>query len=112
MLAQPPSPSQTPVDVNIVVLGNEQVGKSAFIQRSLDLSAPASAAIPSQTIAIAGSLFNVRMYETTIDDVYINEDDALSWPEALQGVQVDAVMTLYDVCRKTSFQHVPEILSK
>lgn len=104
--------SEVTYDVNVVVLGNGSVGKSTFIQRTLDLGASEPMDPPSRILTIAGNLCMVRMFELNIDDVYQGENDALSWPERLKHTTIHGVMTLYDVGNKASFKLVPEVLSK
>lgn len=57
----------------------------------------------------------VRLLEISIDDVDIEEDGAIIWPDSVLGAclpKVDGVLTLYDVSDKRSFEDVPETLSK
>ncbi|TKX20476.1 RasGEF domain-containing protein 2 [Elsinoe australis] len=103
--------SEVTYDVNVVVLGNGSVGKSTFIQRTLDLGASEPMDPPSRILTIAGNLCMVRMFELNIDDVYQGENDALSWPERLKHTTIHGVMTLYDVGNKASFKLVPEVLN-
>ncbi|PNS16742.1 hypothetical protein CAC42_4706 [Sphaceloma murrayae] len=103
--------SDVTYDVNVVVLGNEAVGKTTFIHRTLDLDAKDALDPPSRILTIAGNLCLVRMFELDIGAVYQGENDALCWPERLKHTTIHGVMTLYDVGNKASFKLVPEVLN-
>ncbi|KAF2221084.1 ras guanine nucleotide exchange factor domain-containing protein [Elsinoe ampelina] len=103
--------SEVTYDVNVVVLGNESVGKTTFIHRTLDLDAKDVIDPPCRILTIAGNLCMVRMFEMNISDCYQGENDALSWPDRLKHTTIHGVMTLYDVGNKSSFKLVPEVLN-
>ncbi|KAK8217181.1 hypothetical protein M8818_001433 [Zalaria obscura] len=110
-------PSGPPVsprssEINIVVLGAPGVGKSTFIQLALDLPTPAS--LGARKIPLNGSSCLVRLLELPFDEVDIDEDDIISWPDRIEQrkmPRVDGAMTLYDVSDRKSFEQVPEVLT-
>lgn len=86
-------------DVNIAVLGNASVGKSTFIQRTLDLDDEELSQPPSRILSISGNLCMVRMFEMKLDEVYQGEDNPLKWPPRVGSTQIHGVMTLYSTLR-------------
>lgn len=107
---QSPTQDERPIEINIAVIGNQAVGKSTFIRRTLDLSP--SETRTTRTITVAGNLCAVEMYEMAIEDVYRSEGEDLQWPDYMKEKRIHGVMTLYDVGNKSSFRLVPEVLSE
>jgi hypothetical protein len=55
------------------------------------------------------------LLEISIDDVEIDDDDTVSWPDSVADrmmPHIDGVLTLYDVADRTSVEDVPETLGK
>ena len=100
------------LEVNIAVLGNDGVGKSTFIQRSLDRSPAGNETTPGRVISLEGRSFHVKMVKVGVDDVEVDDNGTLNWPDPIQNIPIHAVMTLYDVGDKRSFQDLPEILGR
>lgn len=102
-------------EINIAVIGAEGVGKSTFVQRALDLPHPPPTQAAERKIPIDGSVYLVRLLELPIDDVAIDEDDVVDWPDTIDNKlmpKVDGAIALYDVRDKGSFGDIPEVLSE
>jgi GTPase SAR1 family protein len=102
-------------EMNIAVIGNEGVGKSTFVQRALDLPFPSPTKAADRKIPYDGTLYRIRLLEISIDDVDIDDDDTVSWPDSVADKMmphIDGVLTLYDVADRSSIEDVPETLGK
>jgi hypothetical protein len=99
-------------EVNIAVVGSVGVGKSSFIQQSLNLAAHPTTAVSSCRISVDSASFLVRMLECQLEDVIIDKDSRITWPTDPRIPAVDAACTLYDVSNKDSYQDVPVFLSE
>jgi len=100
-------------EINIAVLGATGVGKSYFIQRSFDVYNTPLLAVTSRKMSIDGSIYTVRLLEIPFEDLEVEEDNCISWPDTLDDMhmpQIDGVLTLYDVMDKDSLSEVPEFL--
>lgn len=99
--------------MNIAVIGGDGVGKSTFVQGALDLPFPAPAKAADRKIPYDGTLYRIRLLEISIDDVDIDDDDTVSWPDIVADritPHIDGVLTLYDVSDRASIEDVPETL--
>lgn len=102
-------------DINIAVIGAERVGKSSFTQNALDLPFRSDSRAIERKIEIESNDYLLRMLEISIDDVDIDDDDTVSWPETIEDKfmpRIDGVLTLYDVKDQSSLENVPEMLSE
>lgn len=52
------------------------------------------------------------MFEMTVDDILVNEQNGLSWPDSIQDTPIHAATTIYDVTIKESLEDIPQLLSK
>ena len=101
--------------MNIAVIGCDGVGKSTFVQRALDLPSLAATKAADRKIPYDGTLYRIRLLEISIDDVEIDDDDTVSWPDSVADrmmPHIDGVLTLYDVADRQSIEDVPETLGK
>jgi len=102
-------------EINIAVIGAEGVGKSTFVQKALDLpNLPPTQAAERKT-SIGGSEYLIRLLELPIDDVDVEEDDTITWPDTIEDKmmpRVDGAVMLYDVQDRGSFDDIPEVLSE
>lgn len=111
--------TQTPgslSDINVVVIGAGQVGKSTFVEKALDVTFPSTTRAAERKIHVKGSDYFVRLLEVAIEDVDWDEDDeTVIWPETIDDKmmpRVDGALLLYDITDKNSLENVPETLSK
>ncbi|KAF2839551.1 ras GEF [Patellaria atrata CBS 101060] len=105
--------SATMTDINIGVLGAPGVGKSSFIQRAFDLRTSAPSKISARKLSIEGDVRIVRLVEVPFDDVTIEDDDRIRWPDAIDDrpmPRIDGALTLYDIMNPESLEHVPPML--
>lgn len=102
-------------EINIAVIGAEGVGKSTFLQNALDLPSLPPSQAAERKIPIDGSLYLVRLLELPIEDVDINDDETINWPDTIEDKmmpRVDGALALYDVQDKASVDELPEMLSE
>jgi len=102
-------------EVNIGALGAASVGKSTFIQRALGLPDGASTLVAERKFSIDSIMLTVRLLEIPFEDVDIEEDNRVSWPDTIGSAatpKVDGVFILYDVMNQESLEQVPGILSE
>ena len=99
--------------VTLVVLGARGVGKSTFVQNSLDLRSPSTSAFEVKKMSLDEVVYLVRLVEISLGDVIITESNQIKWPTSPKGFDlppVDGVLVLYDVTNKESITGVPDLL--
>ena len=102
-------------EVSLAVLGAATVGKSTFIQCSLDLKRVSVSPISSKKVSLEGKLYVVRLFELDLDQLDMTTSQALVWPQILGKEHistVDGVLALFDVRDRSSIQPIPAILSE
>lgn len=102
-------------EINIAVIGAEGVGKSTFLRNALELPTLPPSQAAERKIPIDGSLYLVRLLELPIEDVYIDDDETINWPDTIEDKmmpRVDGALALYDVKDKASVDELPEMLSE
>lgn len=102
-------------EINIAVIGAEGVGKSTFLKKALDLAEVPTSQAAERTLPLDGSDYLVRLLELPIDDVFVDDDDTVGWPDTIEDKmmpKIDGAVALYDVQDKESFADIPEVLSK
>jgi GTPase SAR1 family protein len=108
------SPEALP-ELNVAVIGASNVGKSTFMQNALALSIIPSSQAAECKITIHGTSYLVRLLELPIDELVIDDDDTINWPDTIEDKRmprVDGAVALYDVQDKASFDELPEVLSE
>ncbi|KAK0257088.1 hypothetical protein LTS09_007993 [Friedmanniomyces endolithicus] len=111
---QNPEVSEPLPEVNIAVIGAGGVGKSTFVQKALDLPTLPPSQAAERKIPIDGNVYLVRLLELPIDDVDIDEDDIVTWPDTIADKvmpRVDGAIALYNVLDKDTFDDIPEVLN-
>jgi len=66
-------------------------------------------------MSIDGSVYVVRLIELSFEQLDLDFEGRICWPDSVNGVAVpyiDGAFTLYDVMNKESLVQVPETLSK
>ncbi|EME48582.1 hypothetical protein DOTSEDRAFT_67582 [Dothistroma septosporum NZE10] len=110
---QDPELAQPYPEVNIAIIGAEGVGKSTFIQKALELPDLPPSQSAERKIPIDGSVYLVRLLELPIDNIEINDDETINWPDTIEDKmmpRVDGALALYDVKDKASIEDLPEML--
>jgi hypothetical protein len=90
------------------------VGKSTFIQNALALPIIPSSQAAECKIPIHGTPYLVRLLELPIDELYIDDDETISWPDTIEDKmmpRVDGAIALYDIQDKASIEDLPDVLS-
>ena len=102
-------------EVNIAVVGAEGVGKSTFIQKALELPDLPPSQSAERKIPIDGSVYLVRLLELPIDNIEVNDDETINWPDTIDDKmmpRVDGALALYDVKDKASIGDLPDMLGE
>lgn len=99
-------------DINICLLGDNGVGKSAFIQRAFDIQTTVPSTITSRKMSVDGNVYTVRLLELSFSDITIDDGGRLIWPNIINDLQVriDGALALYDIMNQESLRHIPETL--
>jgi hypothetical protein len=85
-------------EINIAVVGAPCVGKTTFIGKALSLPPPAESQAAERKVPLDGHEYLVRLLEVPIDDVEVDEDDEVSWPDAISDKMMPRVDgTKYDI---------------
>ncbi|KAI7154404.1 ras GEF [Hortaea werneckii] len=111
---QSPEVAEPLTEINIAVIGAEGVGKSTFVQRALDLPHLPDSQAAERKLPVDDGEYLVRLLELPIDDVYVDDDDTVGWPDTIGDKmlpRIDGAITLYDVQDKDSFADIPEVLT-
>ncbi|KAK5736918.1 hypothetical protein LTR17_007062 [Elasticomyces elasticus] len=111
---QNPEVSEPLPEINIAVIGAEGVGKSTFVQKALDLPHLPSSQAAERRIPLDGNVYLVRLLELPIDDVDIDDDDNVAWPDTIADKmmpRVDGAIALYDVQDRDTFDDIPQVLN-
>lgn len=117
-LSVPPqqvSSSETLPELNVAVIGAANVGKSTFMQHALALPSIPSSQAAEGELPIHGTTYLVRLLKLPIDELDIDDDDTISWPDTIEDKmmpRIDGAVALYDVQDKASIEELPEVLSE
>ena len=115
LTVSPMQVSEALPEINIAVIGAEGVGKSTFVQKALGLPQLPHSQAAERNIHVDGNLYLVRLLEMPIDDVDIDDDDTVTWPDTIADKltpKVDGAIALYNVQDKETFEDIPEVLSE
>lgn len=101
--------------MTIAVLGARAVGKSTFVQCSLDLKKTPISPVSSKKVSLEGKISIVRLIELSFEDLEIAADQNVRWPAKIGDHKtpiIDGVLALYSVMDQNSIARVPELLSE
>jgi hypothetical protein len=107
--------SQPLQEINVAVLGSPKVGKSTFIQQAFDLAEMPLTTFTRRKMSLDGTIYIVRLIELGYNDLDLDDDQCICWPDTIEGTPVPAIdgaFTLYDVTNRDSLMQMPETLSK
>jgi hypothetical protein len=107
--------AKPPQEINVAVLGAPRVGKSTFIQQAFDLAQMPLIAFTRRKMSLDGTIYIVRLIEMGYNDLDMDEDQCICWPDTLDEHPVPAIdgaFTLYDVTNRDSLMQMPETLSE
>lgn len=85
------------------------------MQKALELPFLPPSQAAERQIPVDGSLYLVRLLELPIEDIDIDDDDTINWPDTIEDKMmppVDGALALYDVQDKASVEELPEMLSE
>ncbi|EKG21694.1 Ras-like guanine nucleotide exchange factor [Macrophomina phaseolina MS6] len=101
-------------DINIGVIGDNGVGKTRFIDRAFDLRSRAGGRTATRKMSIDGTVYTVRLVEIPFEELDIEHDDRICWPEKIDdspAPRIDGALMLYDVMNQESLAQVPGMLN-
>ncbi|EGP91997.1 uncharacterized protein MYCGRDRAFT_20652, partial [Zymoseptoria tritici IPO323] len=101
-------------ELNVAVIGAANVGKSTFMQHALALPSIPSSQAAEGELPIHGTTYLVRLLKLPIDELDIDDDDTISWPDTIEDKmmpRIDGAVALYDVQDKASIEELPEVLN-
>ncbi|OMP85532.1 Ras guanine nucleotide exchange factor A [Diplodia seriata] len=101
-------------DINIGVIGDSAVGKTRFIDRAFDLRTRSHARTATRKMSIDGTVYTVRLVEVPFEELDIEHDDRICWPEKIDDMpapRIDGALMLYDVMNQESLAQVPGMLN-
>lgn len=106
--------SGTRSSVNLLVVGSESCGKTAFIRALVQEQGSSSSS--STQVTVKDQSYSVHFTELSLDDVDFSSVRRIEWPRYVNGTPfpelIDGVFCLYDVSDKESVADVPTALSK
>ncbi|KAK0663104.1 Ras guanine nucleotide exchange factor A [Lasiodiplodia hormozganensis] len=101
-------------DINIGVIGDSGVGKTRFIDRAFDLRSRSQVRTATRKMSIDGTVYTVRLVEVPFEELDIEHDDRICWPEKIDDMpapRIDGALMLYDVMNQESLAQVPGMLN-
>lgn len=81
------------------MVGEDNAGKSSFIQCALDMKSAPSSFITRKKMSLNGSIYNVRLLEIDLRQVRIDQDRRIIWPQMEKekpAPNIDGVLLLHD----------------
>lgn len=85
------------------------------MQRALELPSLPTSQAAERKVPIDGSDYLVRLLELPIEELDIDDDDTINWPDTIEDKmmpRVDGAIALYDVQDKESIEDIPQVLSE
>ncbi|KAF7597050.1 hypothetical protein BBP40_010524 [Aspergillus hancockii] len=97
--------------VTIAVVGQDQVGKTTFIQSALDMKQPPSSRTTTKKMSLDGTVYLVRLLEMDTKDITIGNDGPLEWPRTgNESPAVDGALVVHDVTRSVGLPELTRLL--
>ena len=102
-------------ELRFAVAGARGSGKTAFMQRALDLKRPSYSSTCGKKMSLEGQVFLINLIEIQLDQITVSEEEKIHWPSTdVKGdsFSIDGVLALYDVTKRESISRIPKLLSK
>ena len=102
-------------EVSLAVVGAPAVGKSTFIQCSLDLKRASASPVISKKVSLEGTIYVVRLVELGLEKLQLSANQPLCWPQTLGQEpmpDIDGVLVLFNVMDHSSIDQIPAFLSE
>ncbi|EIT81789.1 ras guanyl-nucleotide exchange factor RasGEF [Aspergillus flavus] len=97
--------------VTIAVVGQDQVGKTTFIQSALDMKQPLSSRATTKKMSLDGTVYLVRLLEMNTNEITIGNDGLLEWPRVgNESPPVDGALVVHDVTRSVGLPELTRLL--
>ncbi|KAE8146146.1 ras guanyl-nucleotide exchange factor RasGEF [Aspergillus avenaceus] len=97
--------------VTIAVVGQDQAGKSTFIQSALDMKQPLSSRSTTKKMSLDGTVYLVRLLEVDTKEVSLGDNGILEWPRLGNETPViDGALVVYDVTKPVDFPELTTLL--
>lgn len=98
---------------NIAIIGADDVGKSSFVQRALDLACPPATNPSSVRMAVDNVTHMVTLFELELEHFELDPCQPIQWPKQVNGhivPRLDAALVLYDVMSRNSIRELPQMV--
>ena len=102
-------------ELRFAVAGARGSGKTAFMQRALDLKRPSHSSTCGKKMSLEGQVFLINLIEIQLEQITVSEEEKIHWPNTdVKGdsLNIDGVLALYDVTKQESISRIPKLLSK
>ncbi|KAE8352941.1 ras guanyl-nucleotide exchange factor RasGEF [Aspergillus coremiiformis] len=97
--------------VTIAVVGQDQVGKTTFIQSALDMKHPLSSRATTKKMSLDGTVYIVRLLEMDTNEISIGNDGLLEWPRiGNDSPPIDGALVVHDVTRSVGLPELTRLL--
>ncbi|GMG25673.1 unnamed protein product [Aspergillus oryzae var. brunneus] len=97
--------------VTIAVVGQDQVGKTTFIQSALDMKQPLSSRATTKKMSLDGTVYLVRLLEMNTNEITIGNDGLLEWPRVgNESPPVDGALVVHDMTRSVGLPELTRLL--
>lgn len=97
--------------VTIAVVGQDQVGKTTFIQSALDMKQPLSSRVTTKKMSLDGTVYLVRLLEMDMKEISIANDGLLEWPRiGNESPSIDGALVVHDVTRSVGLPELMRLL--
>lgn len=98
--------------VTIAVVGQDQVGKTTFIQSALDMRFPMSSRSTTKKMSLDGTVYLVRLLEIGTKEIHIGSQGEIVWPRLDQDKPptIDGVLVLHDVTQPAGLSRITDFL--
>ncbi|PGH19090.1 hypothetical protein AJ79_00124 [Helicocarpus griseus UAMH5409] len=100
--------------VNLAIVGAQGVGKSAFVQRALDLKQPPISRSSMKKMSLDGTIYLVRLLEIASHRITFDESGRIVWPRFIGEQElpvIDGVLVLFDSYDPRTVAQFPRIFS-
>lgn len=99
-------------EVTIAVVGEDNAGKSSFIQCALDMKSAPSSFLTKKKMSLDGSIYMVRLLEIDLQQVTIAPDGQIMWPRMGRddsATVVDGALLLHDSTQPDKLAETSEL---
>lgn len=105
------------LQMNLVLVGAPNVGKSTFMQHTLDLPYLPSSFSATKKMSLDDTIYLVRLIELDVDDIAISANNDLIFPRALPDGRylpdrIHGALAVFDSSDLTTLTKYPHLFRK